>query len=186
FDLPLPFRQHPFASTPPPAPACRTPPHANMGHVVEVIQSDPTQKLHSNLVGHVDLLVFNPPYVPTPDSEVHLQGVASAWAGGHKGRRIIDRLLPQLHGLLSPHGVVYLVTVSENDPAGIVQDMQSQGFQGCVLMSRQADEELLSIVRLQAKCEGLSLGPSYEWRSVWPLSKHEECGPFKEADGRRQ
>ncbi|KAF5838515.1 hypothetical protein DUNSADRAFT_2713 [Dunaliella salina] len=110
-----------------------------VGHVVEVIQSDLTRNLHSNLVGHVDLLVFNPPYVPTPDSEVHLQGVASAWAGGHKGRRIIDRLLPQLHGLLSPRGVVYLVTVSENDPAG------------CVLMSRQADEEFLSIVRLQAK-----------------------------------
>jgi methylase of polypeptide subunit release factors len=40
--------------------------------------------------------VFNPPYVPTPDDEIHQPGVATAWAGGFKGRRVIDRVLPQV------------------------------------------------------------------------------------------
>lgn len=38
--------------------------------------------------------VFNPPYVPTPDEEVLRTGIAQAWAGGYRGRVIIDRFLP--------------------------------------------------------------------------------------------
>lgn len=56
--------------------------------------------------------------MPTPDEEVERGGLAAAWAGGHRGRRVIDRLLPQLRRLLSPTGEVFMVTVHENDPAG--------------------------------------------------------------------
>lgn len=34
--------------------------------------------------------------MPTPDEEVERLGVATAWAGGFKGRRVIDRVLPQV------------------------------------------------------------------------------------------
>lgn len=38
--------------------------------------------------------IFNPPYVPTPDEELHRDGIARAWAGGKHGRAVIDRFLP--------------------------------------------------------------------------------------------
>jgi release factor glutamine methyltransferase len=44
------------------------------------------------------LQVFNPPYVPTPDEEVERGGIAAAWAGGYKGRVVIDRVLEQVGG----------------------------------------------------------------------------------------
>lgn len=62
--------------------------------------------------------MFNPPYVPTPDDELARGGLAAAWAGGARGRRVIDRLLPAVPALLSDRGEMFMVAVHENEPAG--------------------------------------------------------------------
>ena len=64
--------------------------------------------------------IFNPPYVPTPDDEISCGGIAKAWAGGLRGRRVIDRVMEQLPEMLSSTGECFMVTVSENDPKGVV------------------------------------------------------------------
>lgn len=41
----------------------------------------------------VDVVVFNPPYVPTPSEEINVGGITAAWAGGIEGVEVINRFL---------------------------------------------------------------------------------------------
>ncbi|KAK0578900.1 hypothetical protein LWI29_017976 [Acer saccharum] len=52
----------------------------------ELINTDIASGLEKRLAGLIDVMVVNPPYVPTPEDEVGREGIASAWAGGENGR----------------------------------------------------------------------------------------------------
>eukprot|EP00611_Tribonema_gayanum_P011227 TRINITY_DN21402_c0_g1_i1.p1 TRINITY_DN21402_c0_g1~~TRINITY_DN21402_c0_g1_i1.p1 ORF type:complete len:230 (-),score=77.48 TRINITY_DN21402_c0_g1_i1:489-1148(-) len=114
---------------------------------VEVVQGDLANALERGLSGCVDVLVFNPPYVPTPPEEVGTQDIAAAWAGGHRGREVIDRVLPQAAALLSKKGVFYLVVVQENGPQEIMSVMKGLGLVGQTACTRRAKNELLSVLK---------------------------------------
>lgn len=90
----------------------------DMNGRVDVVHCDVASPLEDRLKHGVDLVVFNPPYVVTPDDEVEGDGISAAWAGGLRGRRIIDKVLPKLSLLLSPGGIVYMIAIHDNDPAG--------------------------------------------------------------------
>jgi methylase of polypeptide subunit release factors len=49
-----------------------------------------------SLDANLDILIFNPPYVPTPDEEVNGTGIEVSWAGGEDGRIVIDLFLPYI------------------------------------------------------------------------------------------
>lgn len=44
----------------------------------------------------VDVLLFNPPYVPSEDEELGKNDIYASFAGGLDGRQIIDILLPKV------------------------------------------------------------------------------------------
>ena len=56
--------------------------------------------LAERLRGSVDVLVFNPPYVPTDEEEYQLSvkthDISAAWAGGPTGTAVLDRLIPHI------------------------------------------------------------------------------------------
>lgn len=117
-------------------------------NAVDVIVADLLSGLSERMAGCVDLVLFNPPYVPTPHDEIMRDGVAKAWAGGIRGREVIDRFLPGVSKLLSPGGRLFMVTVSENDPQGLIQEAAGFGLAGEVVLERKADEELLHIIKM--------------------------------------
>ncbi|VVA89729.1 unnamed protein product [Arabis nemorensis] len=59
----------------------------------DVICTDIASCVEKRLAGSVDVIVVNPPYVPTPEYEVGIEGIASAWAGGENGLTVIDKIL---------------------------------------------------------------------------------------------
>lgn len=113
-------------------------------------QCDLAAQLLEQLENKVDVLIFNPPYVPTPDDEVGSNGIEASWAGGSNGRIVLDRALPQIARLLAfPHGVAYIVTVDDNYPEQISKIMDDlYGIKVVPWLRRKARNEYLTIQRM--------------------------------------
>ncbi|NXB96914.1 HEMK2 methyltransferase, partial [Vidua chalybeata] len=120
----------------------------NNVHLQPVI-TDLVKGLSPRLNGKVDLLLFNPPYVVTPSEEVKGCGIEASWAGGKQGREVMDRVFPLVPDLLSPGGLFYLVTIKENNPDEILETMKKSGLKGTQVLSRQAGQEMLTILRFR-------------------------------------
>lgn len=114
---------------------------------LQPVLTDLTECLLPRLKGMVDVLLFNPPYVVTPSEEVGSHGIEASWAGGKRGREVMDRFFPMVSQLLSQQGLFYLVTVSDNNPEEILSLLSESGLRGEVCLSRQAGREKLSILR---------------------------------------
>lgn len=100
------------------------------GVSVETVQSDLLSAFIATDAQQMDVIVFNPPYVPTPSEEIQGNGIEVSWAGGIDGREVIDRFLMQLPLMLSPLGICYLVLVEENKPRDIARLLRTMGFLG--------------------------------------------------------
>lgn len=113
----------------------------------EVILTDLVSGLDKRLAGTVDVLVVNPPYVPTSEEEVGGDGIAAAWAGGEHGRTVIDRILAIVDNLLSSKGWFYLVTLTANKPSEICLIMKQKGFASRIIVQRSTEEESLHVLK---------------------------------------
>jgi release factor glutamine methyltransferase len=56
-----------------------------------------------------DLIVSNPPYVPSPRPDVPRFGACRAWEAGHDGRIVLDALCDGAAAQLRPGGAILLV-----------------------------------------------------------------------------
>ncbi|KAL5773781.1 hypothetical protein ACOSQ2_013705 [Xanthoceras sorbifolium] len=113
----------------------------------ELINTYIASGLEKRLAGLVDVMVVNPPYVPTPEDEVGREGIASAWAGGENGRSVIDKILPIAEKLLSRKGWLYMVTLTTNNPSQICLQMREKGYASRIIVQRSTEEESLHIIK---------------------------------------
>ncbi|OON23215.1 hypothetical protein X801_00872, partial [Opisthorchis viverrini] len=124
---------------------------------VDSVQCSLTTPLTDRLASSVDIVLFNPPYVPTSAEEhkASVSTIASTWSGGLKGRQVIDAFLVQAVKLLSPRGCIYLLLSDDNCPSEVhrlVHTLSYGRLQPSVILRRRAQNESLGIYRYSAAC----------------------------------
>lgn len=136
------------------------------GTFLTALQGDLTSPLRP---GQIDVLVFNPPYVPTPEMPVASAASSSSttfaqdshllelsYAGGKDGMETTDRLVEALPSVLSSRGCAYILLCAQNKPEEFKQRIRQwpSGQDGnwkaetVGLSGKQAGWEKLQIVRI--------------------------------------
>ncbi|KFA46629.1 hypothetical protein S40293_08207 [Stachybotrys chartarum IBT 40293] len=95
----------------------------------------------------IDVLIFNPPYVPTPEMPSRPATFSDAWpsarekpsfdddsyllslsyAGGRDGMETTDRLVASLPDVLSPRGCAYILLCAQNRPDDVKRRVEGFG-----------------------------------------------------------
>lgn len=76
-----------------------------------------------------DLIVSNPPYLPSEGAELPARGAARAWEGGPDGRAFIDRICRQAQAHMAPGGVLLLLQSSVSADAVTAGELRRRGFE---------------------------------------------------------
>ncbi len=117
---------------------------------VKAIQGD----LFCDLNRRFDLIIFNPPYLPT-DTNVPCDWLTQAWDGGAEGREVIMRFLAQIGGYLTNHGRVLMTISSLTGYREVTERMKAEFEIVRTLAERKVFFETLYVI-LGAKPRPLS------------------------------
>jgi release factor glutamine methyltransferase len=113
----------------------------SLGLVVKGVLSD----LFSNVQGQFDLVVFNPPYLPSEGFE------DKAVDGGKKGRVLIRKFLTTLPAHLEPNGTALLLLSSQNEPASLAKEYPDFDFS--IVAKRALFFEELRVLSLRLRVD---------------------------------
>ncbi|ETS88191.1 hypothetical protein PFICI_02019 [Pestalotiopsis fici W106-1] len=137
------------------------------GVFLDAVQGDLAAPLRTRCV---DVLIFNPPYVPTDelprqpsaadaetdraktsfDHDSYL--LALSYAGGRDGMETTDRLIDGLGEILSPRGCAYVLLCAQNRPEEVKQRIREFGPEWLVetvgTSGKKAGWEKLQIIRI--------------------------------------
>jgi release factor glutamine methyltransferase len=145
--------------------AIQDPDNTGSGVLGDVLLTDLAAALRKQ---SVDILIFNPPYVPTTESpgqiaqDVHevtdqfeqdSRYLALAYAGGADGMETTNRLLETLPVILRQQlGVAYLLLCAQNRPQEVIDRIKSWGSQWHAVAvgssGKQAGREKLQVLRI--------------------------------------
>lgn len=90
-----------------------------------------------------DLVIFNPPYLPTEPEEALNGPLDRAWEAGPDGRAVIDPFLDELPNHLTNGGQALFVQSSLSNVDKTLQRLRELGFDVSVLRKKLSFEELV-------------------------------------------
>jgi release factor glutamine methyltransferase len=94
-----------------------------------------------------DLILFNPPYLPTSPSEVSEAPLDLAWNGGQNGRSVIDEFLREFPAHLTRGGRAIFVQSSLSNIQQTASTLERMNFQVKLVECKKFSFEELSLLR---------------------------------------
>jgi release factor glutamine methyltransferase len=114
---------------------------------LNVIRAD----LLSAIRGPFDLVIFNPPYLPTfPEDRID-DWLELALDGGPDGRRVISRFINKVGRILAPEGRFLLLLSSLTGLPEVESLLDKSGFRHEVVLRKRVEGEDLIVIRAKRK-----------------------------------
>jgi len=114
---------------------------------VDVVQSD----LFCGIRSTFDLIVFNPPYLPTQPEERINDWLEHALDGGLNGRVVIGRFAGQAGRVLAPGGRILLLISSLTGLPEVRDLFFKEGFVSEILLRKVVEDETLYVLKFVRK-----------------------------------
>ena len=111
---------------------------------MEVVRSD----LLAGIRGPFNLILFNPPYLPTQPDERIDDWLEYALDGGESGRVVIERFAADAGRVLAPGGRMLLLISSLTGLAEVRNLFSRQGFSADVVQQQTVEDEELYVLRI--------------------------------------
>lgn len=111
---------------------------------IEVIRTSLFDGINVNVKKKFDLIVFNPPYLPSEEQKTDMDVL---WDGGLSGRATINRFLDQVKNYLTDDGRILLLVSSLTGIEQITDKMESLGLVVDEIMSEKHFFERLVVLR---------------------------------------
>ncbi|HIH74665.1 MAG TPA: methyltransferase [Methanosarcina sp.] len=122
--------------------------HCAKANGVEVIRTDLFRGLKKGNRGiSFDLILFNPPYLPTSEDEKVPGWLNYAFDGGASGRETLDRFLDEVRNYLKPGGRILVLISSITGLEAVKEKLMKTGFEVDIVLKKKVSFEELMVVR---------------------------------------
>jgi release factor glutamine methyltransferase len=117
---------------------------------IDVVRTD----LFAGIRGSFDLVLFNPPYLPTQPEERVDDWLEYALDGGESGRVVIERFARNIADVLAPDGRILLL-ISSLTGLGAVQELfASLGYSSGIALQQDVEGEILCVLKIIRNGQG--------------------------------
>jgi release factor glutamine methyltransferase len=111
---------------------------------VDVVRSD----LFAGIQGTFDLILFNPPYLPTQPEERIDDWLEYALDGGESGRVVIERFVAEVGRVLSPGGRILLLISSLTGLLEVRDLLSERGYSSEIILQEVVEDEMLYVLKI--------------------------------------
>jgi release factor glutamine methyltransferase len=103
-----------------------------------------------------DAILFNPPYLPTDETELIEEPINAAFDGGKDGRKVVEKFLAEFDRFLKPGGILLLIQSSLNDLEKTKKQLKKIGYDAKIIDEEKFFFERLYLLRASKTKTALS------------------------------